>query len=58
MDINKKINRVIASCKTQVQMEGAIKYLLLAEKTEVISGVRVIYWAGVINGIAYAKGWE
>jgi len=58
MEIDKKINRVIASCKTEEQFLNAVQYLLLAEKSNVISPVRTLYWIGVMNGIAHVKRWE
>lgn len=53
--MNKKVNRVIASCKTKEQLECALQYVLLAGESREISVIEAAYWNGVINGIAHVN---
>ena len=58
MNIDKKINRVIASCKTVEQLICSGKFMCLAAEARKITSFRARYWQGVIAGIAHVKGWE
>jgi|TARA_R110000851_G_scaffold209902_1_gene362304 hypothetical protein len=58
MDIDNKINRVIASCKTKEQIICASKFMILAAEMRKITVTRARYWQGVINGICYVNHWK
>ena len=58
MNIEQKINRVVASCKTNKQILTASKYIVLAYKSKKIMFWEAKYWQGVINGIAHVKEWK
>ena len=56
--MDKKVNRVIASCKTKDQLLTAIEYIILALKAEKINAYEAAHWGGVINGIAFERGYD
>ena len=58
MNIDNKISRVIASCKTVEQLICSGKFMCLAAEARKISAFRARYFQGVIAGIAHVKGWE
>ena len=57
MDIQTKVDRVIASCETKEQLIVASKYVVRAEKSGQLPRQWVPYWLGVVNGIAHANNW-
>jgi len=58
MKIEKKVNRVIASCKTRSQILVAARFVVNAVRSGKITITEASYWQGVIDGIAHTKGWE
>lgn len=58
MNIDKKISRVISSCKTKEQILNAGNFMCLAAEARKIPSTRARYWLGVIDGIAHVKGWN
>jgi len=58
MNIETKISRIVASCETAAHLKVAVKYIVLANKQQLISNNITMYWVGVIKGIAHVKGVE
>ena len=58
MDIDRKINRVIASCKTKEQIICACRFMILAAERRKIVVTRARYWQGVVDGICHVNKWK
>jgi len=58
MNNDKKVNRVISSCKTAEQARCADTYIVLSARAGAISRVRAVFWGGVLTGIAHVNEWK
>jgi len=58
MDIQQKISRVVASCKTPSQLACAALYIRNAFLSNEISSNEYWLWIGTADGIAFERGYK